>query len=140
MTAQTAIGSTKIPLALAFGTISVGNAAGTLYTNTSSVAGYTMPQAGSVIGVSESLSGTLTTGTLQFYPTANGVPMANSFANGTINIGTSSYYERDQAQQGGFSFNQGDVVGVGFNKTGTVAPTTRDLNVLLFVLLDQYDY
>src|SRR5712671_4245961 len=100
MAAQTPIGSTKIPLALVFGTISIGNAAGTLYTNVSSVTGYTMPQAGSVIGYSSSLTGTLTAGTLQFYPTQNGAAMANSFSNGTINIATLSNFERDQAQQG----------------------------------------
>lgn len=140
MAAQTPIGSTKVPIALVFGTVSIGNAAGTLYTNVSSVTGYTMPQAGSVIGYSSSLTGTLTTGTLQFYPTQNGAAMANSFANGTINIATLSNFERDQSQQGGFSFQAGDVIGLGFNKTGTVAPTTRDANGLVFVLLDGYDY
>lgn len=140
MTAQTPIGSTKIPLALVFGTLGIGDAAGTLYTNVSSVLSYRMPQAGSVIGYASNLTGTLTTGTLTFYPTLNGAAMTNSFSNGTVNIGTFGNFERDQAQQGGFSFNAGDVVGLGFNKVGTVAPTTRDANALLLVLLDGYDY
>lgn len=140
MTAQTPIGSTKIPLALPFGTLAVGNAAGTLYTTISSLVEYTMPQAGSVVGFSANLTGTLTTGTLSFTPTKNGSPMTNTFANGTINISTLSTFERDQAQQGGFSFSAGDTVGLTFQKTGTVAPTTRDMNALLIVLLDGYDY
>ena len=141
MTSQTAIGSSKIPLVLPFGTISIGNAAGTLYSNISSVTGYRMPKGGWVIGYSSNLSGTLTTGTLQFYPTLNGAAMINSFSNGTINIGTFGNFERDQAQQGGFQFSEGDVLGLGFNVlAGTVAPTTRDGNGLLMVLLNNYDY
>lgn len=140
MATQTPIGSTKIPIALPFGTTSIGNVSGTLYSVMSSILGYTMPADGSVIGISQLLSGTLTTGTMTFYPTKNGSPMTNSFSNGTINISTLGYYERDQAHQGGFSFNAGDYVGLGFTKTGTIAPTTRDLNALLIVLLDRYDY
>ena len=140
MTTQTAIGSTKVPVKLLYGTLGIGDAAGTLYTNITSVAGYRMPVAGSVIGFSANLSGTLTTGTLTFFPTKNGSPMANSFTNGTINIGTFGNNETDQGQQGGFSFAAGDVIGLGFNKAGTVAPTTRDANALVMVLLDGYDY
>lgn len=140
MTAKTAIGSSKVPVVLEFGTVSVGNAPGTLYTNISSIVEYRMMRRGSVIGYSSNLSGTLTTGTVQFTPTLNGVVMANSFGNGTINIGTFGNYERAQAQQGGFSFVAGDTVGLMFNKTGTVAPTTRDCNALLLVLLDDYPY
>jgi hypothetical protein len=140
MTTQTAIGSTKVPIALVFGTLSVGDAAGTLYTNVSSVTSYRMPVRGSVIGYASNLSGTLTTGTLTFYPTKNGSAMTNSFTNGTVNIGTFGNFETDQGQQGGFSFQAGDTVGLGFNKVGTVAPTTRDANALLMVLLDGYDY
>ena len=140
MASQTAIGSSKIPITLTFGTTAIGDAAGTLYTNLTSVAGYRAPKGGWVIGYSSNLSGTLTTGTLQFYPTLNGAAMANSFSNGTVNIGTFGNFERDQAMQGGFQFAAGDVLGIGFNKTGTVAPTTRDANALLMVLMDNYDY
>lgn len=140
MASQTAIGSTKVPLALCFGTISVGNANGTLYTCVNSLLEYRMPQGGSVIGFAANMTGTLTTGTLQFTPTKNGSVMSSSFTNGTINIGTLGNHERAQAQQGGFSFVAGDTVGLMFQKTGTVAPTTRDMNALLLVILDGYDY
>lgn len=140
MTSQTPIGSTKIPLALPYGTLAVGDASGTLWTTTPTLPGYRMAQSGWVIGIAENMSGTLNTGTLTFYPTKNGSPMTNNFANGTLSIGTTGYYERDQAQQGGFAFTAGDVLGVGFTKSGTIQPTTNDLNVLLLVLLDQYDY
>lgn len=139
MASQTPIGSTKIPLGLSFGTISVGNAPGTLYTIVSQLVEFRMPQAGSIIGFSANMDGTLTTGTLQFTPTKNGSPLTQ-FANGTINIGTLSTHERIQAQQGGQSFAAGDTIGLTFQKTGTVAPTTRNMNALLIVLLDGYDY
>jgi hypothetical protein len=140
MASQTPIGSTKIPLALPFGTLQIGNAAGTLYTPITTLTEYRMPRHGWVIGLSTNLTGTLLTGTLSFYPTLNGSPMTNSFSNGTVNIGTFGNYERDQAQQPGFQFSDSDTIGVGFSKTGTVTPTTRDLNALLLVLLDGYDY
>ncbi len=140
MATQTPIGSTKIPNMLQFGTISIGNANGTLYTPIVSMLEYRMPQRGSVIGFSANLTGTLTTGTLQFYPTKNGSVMSNSFTNGTVNIGTLGNHERAQAGQGGFSFAEGDTVGLMFQKTGTVAPTTRDCAALLIVLLEGYDY
>lgn len=140
MASQTAIGSTKIPLALPFGTTQIGNVNGTFYTSVISLLEYRMPKRGSVIGMSVNLSGTLTTGTMTFYPTLNGAPMTNSFANGTVNIGTLGNFERDQARQGGFSFNESDTVGIGWTKTGTITPTTRDANALVLVLLDDYDY
>lgn len=140
MTSQTAIGSSKVPVVLVFGTTAIGDAAGTLYSNLTSVPGYRAPKGGWVIGYSSNLSGTLATGTLQFYPTLNGVAMTNSFSNGTVNIGTFGNFERDQAQQGGFQYAEGDVLGIGFNKTGTVAPTTRDANALLMILMNNYDY
>lgn len=141
MASQTPIGSTKIPLALPFGTLAVGDAPGTLYTTTADalLVGYVMPQAGSVIGFSVNLTGTLTTGTLSFTPMKNAAVM-QQFANGTINIGTLSTFQKVQAQQGLLSFAAGDTLGLTFQKTGTIAPTTRDANALLLVLLDGYDY
>lgn len=140
MTAQVGTGSTKVPIALSFGTLSVADAAGTLNTSVASIKEKRMPVPGSIIGISQNLSGTLLTGTLTFYPTKNGSPMTNSFTNGTINISTFGNYETDIGQQGGFSFAAGDTIGVGYNKQGTITPTTRDLEVLLFVLLDGYNY
>lgn len=140
MASQTAIGSTKIPVALAFGTVSIGNADGTLYACVVNPFEYRMPARGSVIGFSANLSGTLTTGTLTFAPTINGTRASSQFTNGTINIGTLGNHERTQAQQGNYSFNEGDTVGLMFNKTGTVAPTTRNCDALLLVLLEGYDY
>jgi hypothetical protein len=140
MAGQTPLGSTKIPMKLVFGTTAIGNADGTLYTTLTSVLEYRMMQRGSVIGFSANLSGTLATGTLQFAPTKNGTRMSSQFTNGTINIGTLGNHERAQAQQGNLSFNEGDTIGLMFNKTGTITPTTRDCEAIVMVLLESYDY
>lgn len=140
MASQTPIGSTKVPIALAFGTLGVGNAAGTLYPHPgASLAEVTMPNRGSIIGFSAVLSGTLTTGTLSFTPTKKGVPLTQ-FANGTINIGTLSTYQTVQSQQGALSFAAGDTIGLTWQTTGTIAPTTRDCEALLLVLLEDFNY
>ena len=142
MASQTAIGSTKQVVPLNFGTVSVADANGTLRVgNFANIFERRMPAPGAVVGISSVLSGTLTTGTLTFYLTKNGTPTTGgTFANGTINISTFGTYERDVAYLPQFTFTAGDQIGIGFSKAGTVAPTTRDLEVTLFVLLDQYDY
>ncbi len=142
MTTQIIAGSTKVPLALNFGTLSVADAPGTLQVPTTpSVKEYRMPTGGAVIGLSSNLSGTLTTGTLTFYLTKNGTPITGgTFAAGTVNISTLGFYETDIAYQGPNTFAAGDTIGVGYSKAGTIAPTTRDLSALLIVLLDGYNY
>jgi len=142
MASQTAIGSTKQVVPLNFGTVSVADANGTLRVgNFANIFERRMPSPGAVVGISSVLSGTLTTGTLTFYLTKNGTPTTGgTFGVGTINISTLGTYERDVAYLPQFTFTAGDQIGVGFSKAGTVAPTTRDLEVTLFVLLDQYDY
>jgi hypothetical protein len=140
MTAQVGTGSTFVPLLLVFGTLAVPNADGTLLSNmTSGFAGYQMVKGGNVIGMAATLDGTLTTGTLQFTPTVNGTPMTGTFSTGTINIGALAN-NQTVVSQNVFRFNRGDVVGAIWNKTGTVAPTTRNLQLTLVVLLESYDY
>lgn len=141
MTAQTPVGSTKVPLPLPFGGL-VDDAPGTLFLSVSNVQRfeYTMPQAGSVIGYSVALDGTLNTGTLQFQPTKNGAVMPNAFTNGKILPHVLNGYERTAANQPGFSFAAGDSVGLMFSKTGTVEPITATMLSLLIVLLDRFEY
>lgn len=139
MASQTPIGSTKIPVALPFGTLGIGNANGTLHTQIASVLDYRMPIGGWVVGFSVNMTGTLNTGTLTFAATKNGAVMSNTFAHGTVNIGTLGNHERDVVQPG-FAFAEGDTIGLMFAKTGTVEPTTNDATALVIVLLDQYNY
>ena len=114
MASKTAIGSSKVIIPLVFGTTAIGNVDGTFYSNLTSIPEYRMMRRGSVIGMSVNLTGTLTTGTMTFYPTKNGAPMANSFAQGTVNIGTLGNFERDVSYQGGFSFQTSDTIGIGW--------------------------
>lgn len=137
MTVQGIQGSIKVPVALPFRFEQVADANGTLKTAQGTVTEYAMPVGGSVIGYSANLDGTLTTGTLTFNATKNGALMTNSFSNNPLSA--QHAYETDVAQPG-LSFNAGDTVGLMFTKAATVAPTTRNMVALLFVLLDKYDY
>lgn len=140
MTAQVGTGSTFVPIPLYFGTLAIANADGTLLASmTSGIKDNRMPTGGWVIGMAANLDGTLTTGTLSFTPTVNGSPISGgAFANTvTINsLGTSQTI----VAQAGYRFNANDTVGMGYNKTGTIAPTTRNIQAMLIVLLDKYDY
>ena len=142
MASQTPIGSTKNMVTLNYGTVSVADANGTLRVgNFASIFERRMPSPGAVVGISSQLSGTLTTGTITFYLTKNGAAVTGgTFGQGTVNISTLGMFEKDQLYQGPYSFVAGDTIGVGYSKAGTIAPTTRDMEVTLFVLLDQYDY
>lgn len=142
MASQTAIGTTKNMVTLNYGTVSLADANGTMRVgNFANIFERRMPSPGSVVGISSQLSGTLTTGTLTFYLTKNGTPTTGgTFAYGTVNISTLGFYEKDLLYKPELSFAAGDTIGVGWSKAGTVAPTTRDVEVTLFVLLDQYDY
>lgn len=142
MASQTPIGSTKNMISLNYGTVSVGDANGTMRVgNFANIFERRMPSPGAVVGITSQLSGTLTTGTLTFYLTKNGSPTTGgTFGQGTVNISTFGTYERDPAYLPQFTFAAGDTIGVGFSKAGTIAPTTRDMEVTLLVLLDQYDY
>ena len=140
MTAQTSIGSTYVPLAFTYGTLAVANADGTLLANmTTSIKSNRMAKGGWVIGVGVNLDGTLTTGTLTFTPTLNDVPMTGAFAN-TVSINSLGTSQTVVAQQPAYRFNANDTVGLMYNKTGTIAPTTRNIHANLIVLLDSYDY
>ena len=140
MTAQVGTGSTYVPIALSYGTVSIANADGTLLANmTSGLQTNRMMTGGWVIGIGANLDGTLTTGTLQFTPTLNDAVMTGSFSN-TVTINSLGTSQTVVAQQPGYRFNANDKVGVMYNKTGTIAPTTRNIQVTLVVLLDRYDY
>lgn len=137
MTVQGIAGSIKVPVALPFRLDQLGNANGTMQTAQGTVNEYAMPVGGSVIGYSVNLDGTLTTGTLTFNATKNGALITNSFSNNPLTV--QHAYETDVAQPG-LSFNAGDTIGLMWTKAGTVAPTTRNMVALVFVLLDKYDY
>lgn len=137
MALQTDIGSTKVPIALHFQTTDIADANGTLNSIVAAVDEYVMPVSGSIIGFGAQLNGTLTTGTLTFAPTKNGVALSESFS---ATLTADSAYQIRQANDPVWTFNAGESVGLMWTKEGTVAPTTRDAAALLFVLLDPVKY
>jgi len=140
---QTHIGSTKQVVALPFHFWNIPDANGTLYTqvNTNGTLDeYTMPYAGSIIGVTGSLNAALTSGSLQFQSRINGslAPAFDSSARLDLSAQTFAYTQG--AQRNNLTFTAGQRVGLNFNKTGTVAPVTTDGQFLLVVLLEGVQY
>lgn len=140
---QTHIGSTKQVVTLPFHFWEIPNANGTLYSQVNTngtLTDYAMPYAGSIIGVTGSLNAALTSGTLQFQPLINGslAPQFDSAAR--LDLGRQSFAYTHEGRRANLTFNAGDRIGLNFNKTGTVAPTTTDGQFLLVVLLEGVQY
>ena len=104
---------------------------------------YVMPFKGSVIGFSGALSEALTDGTLQAFPTIDGVA-SSTWTSANLTIETPQYkYLAQQGRKSGYSFAAGARIGMGLHKDingGTVAPTTADGVFTLVILLEGIDY
>jgi hypothetical protein len=136
----TPIGSQKQVALLGFQKTNVGDADGTLNPVMVTGEAYVAPYAGSVLGFSGTLSGALTTGSLVFAPTINGslCPSFPDAASLRTNQQKGNYTQ--DARKANYTFNAGDTVGVNWLKTGTINPTTTDVNALLVVLFEQVLY
>jgi hypothetical protein len=119
-------------VALTFNATDVPNAAGTAVAAGGTGNEYVMPFAGSIIGISAKSNAAFTTGTVTLRPTINGA------ANTGITIPLSSANQSNYASKPADTvrFAAGAAIGVDWTKTGTVAPTTNDLVITLFVLLE----
>lgn len=91
-----------------------------------------MPWAGSIVGMSYRIDGVLTAGTLALRATVNG---SNVW---TAHSLTSASPQNAYATQapGTDAFAAGDLVGVEYVTNGAYLPTTRDIVVVLWVLID----
>jgi len=138
--ASTALGSQKVIQLLPFQKTNVGDADGTLNPIMITGEAYVAPYPGSVLGFSGTLSGALTTGSLVFAATINGslCPSFPDAASLRTNQQKSSFTQ--DGRKANYSFNAGDTVGVNWLKTGTINPTTTDVNALLVVLFEQVLY
>lgn len=146
MTAQTQLGSTYSVQKYSFQATDVGNASGTLIAGQTGAVDYTVPYAGSVIGVtfrgSGTVGGTLTTGTLVPLVMVNGAAVA-PFPEASVAIMPSQrggYYTQDGSQSG-YRFSSGATIGLVYSKTGTVGPTSAlDITADVWVLHEQIHY
>lgn len=143
---QLPVGSTYSVQKYLFSATDVGNASGTLVAVQSGAVDYTVPYAGSVIGVtlrgSGTVGGTLTTGTLVPLVMINGVA-ASPFPVSNVAVMPSQrggYYTQD-AQQAGYRFAAGSSLGLVYSKTGTVEPTSAlDLTAEVWILHESIQY
>lgn len=134
-------GVTHNLLPLHFSRTDVPDANGTLNGVQATTNEYVMPRGGSILGVSASPNGTLVTGTLQFQALING-SLCPAFTDSSALLHTNQTYPywMGDARRANLTFTAGQRIGLNFNASDTIAPTTRDVNVLLYVLLEDVRY
>lgn len=137
--AQTQLGSTFNYKELPFVATNIGNTNGTLSTPNTDVVEYQMPYDGSILGAAWRGGGTLTTGTLTLYPQING-SLCPPFSTGTLLTGVKGNQQTIDARTSNYTFKKGDYIGLVWNKTGTVEPTTLDVEAQLIVLHEGVRY
>jgi hypothetical protein len=145
MGAQSQLGSTYNVQKYTFLATNVADASGTLIAAQTGAVDYTVPYAGSVIGVtfrgSGTVGGTLTTGTLVPLVMINGVA-ASPFpvSNVAVMVSQRGGYFTQDAGKSGYNFAAGASIGLVYSKTGTIEPTTLDLTAEVWVLHENVYY
>lgn len=99
---------------------------------------YTMPYAGSIVGLSVKASGNVTAGTVAFQPHNGSTEYAqNSSLLTTLTTAAgSSNKGYSTVRPGVLTFAAGDGIGVSLSSATNLAATTVDYNVELYVMLD----
>lgn len=131
MTVQERISVTSPTIMLPFGATNVPDGTGNAFAVEATSPDYVMPWAGDVIGISVRSNADYTNGILTFNPTIDGT--------GNTALGTtmSDLVQQNYASvvQGTIPFAAGARLGVAWTKSGTVAPTTTDVAITLWVIL-----
>lgn len=117
---------------LAFQASNVPDAAGNAKAVEPASNDYVMPWRGSIVGMSVRSNADYSGGVLTFRPTINGT--ANTGLTAVMDDTNQQAYSRKDARI--INFAAGDRLGVDWVKSGTVAPTTTDVVITLFVLLE----
>lgn len=132
MQLQERIAVTTYVLPLVFQASNIPDAAGTANTIEASTPHYVMPFAGSVISISVRHNADLTGGVITWNPTIDGT------ANTALGCVTDDTNQQRSARvaAGVVRFNANQRIGVAWTETGTVAPTTTDVSILVLVALD----
>jgi len=136
MVAQTPLASRKYIDSLPFFVTDIGDANGTLFGQATTPL-HVAHSRGSIVGFSGTLNGTLTTGTLTLQATINGslCPAFNS-STALVHLYNNGSYFMQPGRKANYTFAAGDKIGLIWNKTATVDPTTRDGNFQLVVLYE----
>ena len=133
---QEAIAIRHNVIALPFAQVDVPDAAGVYDTLSGASGSYVMPWDGFVVGMSVRHSADLTGGVITHRVLVNGT------ANTSYTIGTEDTIQQAYRalSEGQISFKAGDRLGMDFTKTGTVAPTTTDVDAMLFVICRNMEF
>ncbi len=137
MTLQEIGGATINPVHLAFEFVNVIDAADNMAVLGGNVGDtYRAIRKGSIIGISVQHSEDLDGGVITFNPDINGT------AQTALAVVTSDTVQGGQATLPGGSipFVAGDLLGMAYTKTGTVAPTTSDVIGLLEIIYEDEDF
>lgn len=112
--------------AIALTTTAVQSTTGTL-----NITSYVAPFAGSIIGIAATITTTATTGTVSVTPTVNGT--ASTVASLVLPIVTNKAYT-GTVEASKQPFAAGDLIGVKISTQSTYAPTTSDVQVVVYVM------
>lgn len=132
MVAQTQLASSKTIVPLVFQAANVADADGTAKTLNIDSNDYVMPWAGSIVGISVRHNADLTGGVITWTPTVDGT--AKTALSAVTDDTNQQAYKAIEGRR--ISFAKGARIGVAWTKTGTVAPTTTDVAITLWVLLE----
>lgn len=134
---QSNVASSKQVAYLPFYATDIGDTNGTLFGQASTPT-YIAPSKGSVLGFSGTLNGTLSTGSLQFSAMINGsISPAFDDATALMHVNQTGVKYLQSGRKANFTFAAGAGLGMTWQKSGTIAPTTRDGNFLLVVLYEE---
>lgn len=130
------VASTKTIVPFIFQLSNFSNTNGTLTTTNGDVQEYWIPRKGSIIGVSGSLSGALTTGTLTLTPYIDG--SASADVSEKFTLSNTAFVERYNArtQFRSWKDSEGHALGLRYTSSDTVNATTLDGVVIVEVLLE----
>lgn len=129
MTVQEQISVTAPLVAFPFQTTDVPDAAGTMVTLQATTESYAMPWEGSVVAIGAVSNADFTGGVVTFNPTIGGT--ADTSLAAVLSDTVQSHTGR--CAVGAVPFAQGALLGCKWTESGTVAPTTNDISVVLFV-------
>ncbi len=142
MVAQTQIGSTYQVVQFPLVGTDYGNSNGTLHVpGESGIADYAAPAGGWIIGLSGATNADLTTGTITHQPTIDGslCPAFDADA-ALIYTGQQTAYHMQDAGEALYRFEAGERIGVAYQASDTLNPTTVDGAVMVIALLDEVRY
>lgn len=132
MVAQTQLASSKTIVPLVFQAPNVPDADGSAVTLNADSNDYVMPWPGSIVGISVRHNADLTGGVITWTPTVGGT------AKTALSVVTDDTHQQAYKSIEGrrIPFAAGARIGVAWTETGTVAPTTTDAVITLWVLLE----